>query len=231
MNGGTARLAGRLAWATVALGLVGVAVLVGRVVTTNDRRGPEPAPRTEGVIAARAADSFDRPDHPSSLRGAPGGLPWRPEAGVWGVMGNQAGVSGPARGRSLAVVTLERADAEVQVRLAKVVNDAGLVFRYQDRRNYWSVVAVPAYATWAITKTVDGKRESVANTGYSAVQDGTTVSVRLRGESIDVAVNGEVRKTISDGALARARRVGMTAGEPGGRDARFDDFQVTLGPA
>jgi hypothetical protein len=102
----------------------------------------------------------------------PGGGPaWRIEAGTWEVADGQAAATGSGGDRSLAVVRLPGGEGAVQLTLSHVANGAGVVFRYRDRRDYWSVSAVPFYATWAITKTVGGRSTLVANTGLSPTQD------------------------------------------------------------
>jgi len=191
--------------------------------------GAQPNHEGEVLSVSGTADPFDRPDDPSSLGAVPEGPPWRAEAGTWGVVAGQAAVTTPAQGHSLAVVPLGGGDGTVQVRLAKVVNGAGIVFRYQDPLNYWAVVAVPYYATWAVSKTVGGHTSGMGSTGLSAVQDGTTVAVRLVGGTIDVAVEGQVRRTVADADLRRAPSVGMVApAGTGASDARFDDFHLAL---
>ena len=102
------------------------------------------------------------------------------------------------------------------------------MFRYVGPYNYWAVVAVPDVATWNVIKVVDGDQAVVGNTGQSPTADGTTVAVRMQGDTIDVIINGRIRKTIVDDFQAEAGKVGITARGAESGDARFDDFVAGL---
>ncbi len=180
----------------------------------------------EDLSVTGVSDSFDRPDDPSSLGTSPTGMMWRADAGTWGIVGGQAAPLVPAPGHSFAVVPLGNSDGAVQVQMAKVADGAGLVFRYQDPRNYWAVTAAPYYATWVVSRTVDARTQVVANTGLSATHDGTTLAVRMTGDVIDVAVEAGVRKTISDGALLHSSMVGLMVSGISSTAPRFDDFEM-----
>ncbi len=175
-------------------------------------------------------DSFERPNDAQSLGSIPNGPRWFSDAGTWGVSNGQAYVSGPVDGRNHAVVDLGDQDGLVQVQLNRVVNGAGLVFRYQSPFDYWAVVAVPTYATWAIVQVVDGEEMVVANTGLSPIADGTVVAVRTEDDVADIALDGRVVATVDTGP-SDATRVGVTAQAIPGIDAaatRFDNFAVAL---
>jgi hypothetical protein len=185
------------------------------------------APDAADARPRPVADSFARPDHRFGIGTAPGGPRWRAEVGAWGVSGAAAYVSGPVDGRALAVADVGRGDGTVSAKVARVANGAGVVFRYRDRDDWWAVLAVPAYATWVVVRTVDGHSETVANTGVSPVGDGTVVSVRTAGETIEISFDRGVAKTLVDPALSDAGGVGITAeGAAAGR-ARFDDFSFS----
>lgn len=196
---------------------------VGRVVAEGSGRGEGPALAVSGGL-----DSFSRFDASNTLGTMPGGPSWRAVTGGWAVALGQAYPASPAPGRSVAVIGLGQGDGAVQVRVVQMVQGAGVVFRYRDPANYWYVAAVPAYGSWAVVKVVDGNEEVVGNTGPSPVGDGTTVAVRFQGPRIDVAVDGVVKKTVSDGALADAPGVGMAVPGPDAAKARFDDFRAAL---
>jgi hypothetical protein len=93
------------------------------------------------------------------------------------------------------------------------------------------VVAVPAYATWAVVRVQGSQEEVVANTGLSPVADGTRVAVRLDGDDIDIVLDTQVVRTITEAVVGTATKVGITAQALPGIDAasaRFDDFAVAL---
>lgn len=173
-------------------------------------------------------DQFDRPDSTTELGDFAAGRPWTATAGTWGISDNEAYLVESDEFRNHAVIGMGQGDGGAQVRLDKVVNGSGLVFRYLGPYNYWAVVAVPDVATWNVIKVVDGDQEVVGNTGQSPTGDGTTIAVRLRGDTIDVIVNGRIRKTVVDDFQAEAGKVGITARGADSGDARFDDFVAGL---
>lgn len=175
-------------------------------------------------------DQFDRRDSATSLGDFAPGRPWVTDEGVgtWGIENDEARLVESGEFRNHAVIGLGQGDGGAQVRVDKVVNGVGLVFRYVGPYNYWAVVAVPEVATWNLIKVVDGDQEVVGNTGQSPTADGTTVAVRLRGDTVEVIINGRIRKTVVDDFQLNAGKVGMTVRGPDAIDARFDDFVAGL---
>jgi hypothetical protein len=74
---------------------------------------------------------------------------------------------------------------------------------------------------------VNGHQKAVANTGLSSLSDGSVVGVRMQGDIIDVTLEGQVVRTVTDKTLAGATRVGLTARGPEPQGATFDDFTVS----
>lgn len=185
----------------------------------------------EVVQVLATVDPFERSNQAAGLGTIPDGPAWFADTGTWGISDGQAYLSAPANGRNHAVVDLGQPEGSVQATLPRVVNGTGLVFRYRNPFDYWAVVAVPAYATWAVVRVQGGQEEVVANTGLSPIADGTTVAVRLDGDAIDIVLDTRVTRTITDAVVGRATKVGMTAQAIPGIDAasaRFDDFSVAL---
>ncbi|MBL8775650.1 MAG: hypothetical protein JNK12_06960 [Acidimicrobiales bacterium] len=216
--------------AFVAIAIVGILIASGGGDSGGggDDAGPAPADARTDVGIFGTIDQFDRPDSATSMGDFAPGRPWTADAGTWGIDGGEAYLVQSGEFRNHSVIGLGQGDGGAQVRLDKVVNGAGLVFRYVGPYNYWAVVAVPDVATWNIIKVTDGNQEVVGNTGQSPTSDGSTVGVRLRGDTIDVIVNGRIRKTIVDDFQVDAGKVGITARGPESGDARFDDFVAGL---
>lgn len=218
--------------AFVAIAIVGI-LIASSGGNSDDGSGGDGGGATAGdartdVGIYGTIDQFDQADSATSLGNFAPGRPWTADAGTWGIDRNEAYVAESSEFRNHAVVGAGQGDGGVQVRLDKVTSGAGIVFRYVGPYNYWAIVAVPDVVTWNIVKVTNGDQEVVGNTGQSPVGDGTTIGVRLRGDTIEVIVNGRIRKTIVDDFQARAGKVGMTAkGEDAG-DTRFDDFVVGL---
>ena len=216
--------------AFVAIAIVGVLIASG-----GDGGGGGGGGEQESATDARTdvgifgtIDQFDRPDDPTSMGDFAPGRPWTEGAGTWGIVDGEAYLSEGSEFRNHSVIGIGQGDGGAQVRLDKVVNNAGLVFRYVGPYNYWAVVAVPEVATWNVIKVVEGDLEVVGNTGQSPTADGTTVGVRMEGDTIDVIINGRIRKTVVDDFQAEAGKVGITARGPDSGDARFDDFVAGL---
>jgi hypothetical protein len=181
----------------------------------------------EVVSVSDLFDSFDRPDDGASLRALPRGPVWSVPAGTWGIVDNQAYLPGPIAGRNLAVVDPGVAEPTLQVEVPVVSDGTGLVFRYRDVANYWAFVAVPAYATWAVVKVVDGREQVMASTGLSDTADGTVLGIRLSGETIDLILDSRVVTTINDPELADATVIGLTARDSA---SRLDGLRVEQPP-
>jgi len=212
--------------ALCAIGLaIGLALAPGR---SGSNSASTISPTTQAPLSvAGSLDTFSGPDNLFSLD-SPGEPSWMAVTGLWGITAGQAYVSAPTPGRDLTLIDLGRPNGAIQVTMPRMTQGAGLVFRYRDRANYWYVTAVPGYATWAVVKVTAGREQGVANTGLSPVQDGTTVAVAMRGDTIDVALNGTVRRSLTNPILAQAHLVGLTASGTSAAGARFDDFRAAL---
>lgn len=214
--------------AFVAIAIVGVLIASGGGDGGGGGQQESAADARTDVGIFGTIDQFDRPDDPSSMGDFAPGRPWTEGAGTWGIVDGEAYLSRGGEFRNHSVIGIGQGDGGAQVRLDKVVNGAGLVFRYVGPYNYWAVVAVPEVATWNVIKVVDGDQEVVGNTGQSPTADGTTVGVRMEGDTIDVIINGRIRKTVVDDFQAEAGKVGLTTRGPDSADARFDDFVAGL---
>jgi hypothetical protein len=210
----------------VAAGVLVVGLVVGILIGIGVQSGPAANHVGEITQVLGTGDGFDRVDDPGGIGSQAGGPRWRTDGGQWRIVGGKAAATPGATGRTFAVAPIDAGDGALQVRLDKVTDGAGLVFRYRDPLNYWSVVAAPHYATWSVTKTVRGLTSPVVGTGLTSTKDGTTVAVRMKADTIDVVIGGRVRKTITDRTLAREGLGGMTVSGQGGDAARFDDFHA-----
>lgn len=209
----------------VAVGLAACGGGGGPTTTTTTARGtPATTAPPVTVVINGPVDTFGPPNATLVLGAALGEPAWKAVTGTWGVVDQQAYVRSPVPGRNLAVIDVGQPDGAAQVTLASAANQAGLVFRYQDPRDYWAVVDVPYYGTWAIDLVQDGRARAVANTGLSAVRSGTQVGVVLNGPTIQVVVNSRVMRTVSNPALDNATMVGMTVDGPDAPAARFAEF-------
>jgi hypothetical protein len=177
-------------------------------------------------------DNFRRGDSTTSLGHADSGQRWSLRVGTWGVKNEEAYVAiAKPRGNNLAVINMHTGDGTVQVTLAHLVSGVGLVFRYGSNLNYWAVTAAPSFGTWAVERVERGRRTMLGNLGPVSVHSETTVSVHLRGPVIDVAINGQVRKSLTNPSLQTLPWVGLIGYGDGARAARWTNFVASAAAA
>jgi hypothetical protein len=217
-------------WKSVAFVIVAFVVLAVAGVVIG-RASP---PRTDGtrpLIAssnAEVADEFNRTDGTSL--GQPPKAHWVVDKGEWGIRDGAAYVVSPPGDPALAVVETDGPDGVVQVTMATSVNDCGLLFRYRDTANYWALTAVPGYATWNLERVIEGNSVIVANTGLSPTKSGTVLAVRMRGDLLELFVDGKLQKQVKDTAFQTESRVGLIGRGPAVAQARWDGLLADGAP-
>jgi hypothetical protein len=78
-----------------------------------------------------------------------------------------------------------------------------------------------------VVKVVDGHESVVGDTGLASTTDGTTVGVRMHGDSVEVVVDGRTAVVVATGPGSPGTdRVGLTVQGPDAAGARFADFAV-----
>jgi hypothetical protein len=217
-------------WLVVAIGVLVALAIAGLIfgLVRNDEgsSATKRAPNTAPLFGAR--DDFARSDSSRSLGLSGSGQAWVAVAGVWGVKDNAAYIAVPrSKGYSIAVLNMRTGDGAVQVNMPKVVAGTGLVFRYGNLLNYWSITASPKVGTWNVQKVVGGTSTNLGGIGLARVGDGTTINVSMHDSVIDVSVNGRLQKSFLDGDLQMETRVGFLGfGKPAGQ-ARWSDFTAS----
>ncbi|MDQ6783754.1 MAG: hypothetical protein M3063_09990 [Actinomycetota bacterium] len=221
---------------------LGVGFVVGAVVASAAQGSPTPVrvpANVHEVVAtvpgppapsggpAPLLDRFDRADDPAALGTVSGGPPWRPLAGIWGIANQQAYLSAPPGGSGLAMIDVGRPVAATEVRLADVETGAGLVFAFQDPSDYWAVEAAPGYGTWNVVEVVQGVVHSRGNVGLVPTAAGTVVTATMSAATVNVAIDGQAARTLSDPALGSSTEAGLVVSGASATMARFEDFGVT----
>jgi hypothetical protein len=246
--------ASRLTRTQVQVGLAVVAALivgivVGRVTApeeegaadsdTDSHAASEPLPFPSGDVnrtgywgfadlEPTVIDTFDRPDDPESLGSAGTGQEWEAVSGTWGIADSAALTSdggGGADENHIAVVPEGSGDGLTEVTMTVVEEGAGLVFRYLDPENYWSVTANPSAGSWSATRVLDGEPELVGEFPCQT-SDGTTVSVTQSGAALRFLIEGQECLTLNDGALSDQLQGGLIAAPDSSGDARWNRFLV-----
>lgn len=209
-------------------GVVLVSVLVAVTIAASSLAltDPDPAPTTNASPdAVTVIDPFDRGSE-EFLGLTPSGEPWDELVGDWGVGFGAARIIRPDGNLpSLAVVDLEDTDGLVRMRIGTVISGMGIAVRVRDAGTYLAIEAEPGFGTYAIRRAVNGQITDLGGVGLANAADGAVVEVRMRGDSIDIYIDGRYVKTITDRATPDATRAGLI-GEPGTAAARWDRFDA-----
>jgi hypothetical protein len=160
------------------------------------------------------AESFD--GNPGSLDGravaSNGDLTWKVISGDFQVDGGVVTAKVSSGDSAVAVLSGISQISSLAMGFNTTAPNSGMVFRYQDDQNYWSLVASPKYGTWLVDRVVDGKASRIGNSGYSG---GKNIEVVLVGGTIQVWVEGLLKNTIRDATLSDATGIGIIIGKQG----------------
>jgi len=204
----------------VAVLLVSVSGCVGYQLGSE----PEPtsttsAPTSDGV-AMPVVDTFST-DRGDGLWRSELDQEWRQIGGTWQASRGRA--TGQARdGAAIATLDPEGSLTFVQVIVGRVVAGSGVVFRYEDPSNYWSLLASPLGGEWSLVKVVDGDQTVLGSYGPAPTERGATVMLRFDGDRIEVEVDNVELGGLSDSDLQDKNRVGFVV--PAGATATFDQI-------
>lgn len=218
----------RGAWSVVLLVVLAASLGAGMVLVSARQRIGSPIygpalPKlhsSSGVV-----DTFARQASKVSLGTADSGQRWTAVAGTWGRGLGAAYMARPgSSGIGLAVIDMGAPDGLVQATQVTSGDSAGLAFRYLDSSNYWWVESRPEIGTWVIERFVAGKNVVIGDVGPARTDSGTTVSVLLRGSTIEVFIDGVRRRTVVDSDLVGATKVGLAGRAPGATQTRWATF-------
>ena len=175
-------------------------------------------------------DTFDRADDPDSMGDAGEGGTWEPVVGTWGIREDAAVTAGgEGNGPFLTVVPDGNGDGLTEVTMTVVEEGAGLVFRFLDADNHWSITANPGVGTWSVDRVIDGESELVGELA-GPTGDDTTLSVEQKGSSLRFLLDGEEYLALTDGALADQLQGGLIAAGSTNGEARWNRFLVLAYP-
>ena len=123
-------------------------------------------------------------------------------------------MSVPAR---VALAPQSTNDGLVEVNLDVAATGAGLVFRYADLSNFWSITVDPDTLRWSVTQRVNGADTAVTDF-VAPIFHNVTVTVTQNGSTVRFLVNGvEYGRLFGPRAAHRpAHRVGGAGNRHGG---------------
>jgi hypothetical protein len=179
-----------------------------------------------GGVVAEIADPFDRADNPTALGTTPSGERWDSAGGTWGIDGNQAfAEANDTDTPAIAVLSGGSPMRLTEATLMVVEEGAGIVFRYRDDQNFWSVTAQPDDGSWLVLQVVDGNARARAEID-GPTDDGTTVSVADRASTLQVFIEGQAAPPIEAEATRTVPTSGLVAAPGSTGTARWDRFFV-----
>jgi hypothetical protein len=174
-----------------------------------------------------ARDTFDRADT-DGLGETNTGQTWETVDGSWNIAGRAAAFGGSGgQGQSLAIAADPSPTGAglFEVTLTTVDAGSGLVFRYLDRENFWTVTARPNAGVWTINRVVDGQSE-VAGEFEGTTEDEVTVTVIQNQGSTRFLIDGEDQFVLNDTTLGDQLQGGLVARAGAAGTARWDQFMV-----
>jgi hypothetical protein len=207
-----------------------VVVIVLLTVHRDADRATPPAPAFVLDKDSAVFDDFERAD--SRSLGTPrAGSPWTFIGAEWGIENHEARILNTTNMPTFALNAARSGNGSVQVTIPKMADGAGLIFRFRDLANYWQLVSVPRFATFALSKVVNGTFTTLGNPGLVGTDDGTTVGVLLDGPKITILINEAEVSTFTDPDLEDEHVVGLVGLADRDLRVRFDDFLVSNPPS
>lgn len=192
-----------------------------------------PEKQAEVAIAATSVppkppvvDDFERA-RPVTLDGISGdGLQWLRLGDAFTAVDGVATVDDGEEVTSIAILgNSASADGRFESEMAWAPTGTGIVYRFVDVFNYWSLVSVPDFGTWNLILTVEGEAIRSWPTGLSSLEPGTRIAVDTEGADHRVFVNGELKLTVLDDTFSEATGAGIVSRS--GSQGALSNFMAT----
>lgn len=185
--------------------------------------GPTPSSRPPlrtfpGKPPGQPTDSFDRPNGPLAA-------PWR-TTGTWEVQNRALKLTkGDPKEFVFAVRDLTSPDGVVSATLRGPASSGGVVLRYTDPKNYLVISPAVQKKQWILVKVVNGKAEVLKSFWPAPVVTNTVLTVTMKGEKLQVSLNGKDLGTATTDFNVTAKGAGFRAKVlEGAPTPRWDDF-------
>lgn len=216
----------RLTPSVVAATVLAVLALFGFALYARSRAGDEAVQAvSDALTESRVSDDFDRPSTGPLDGEAPLGAQWSSLGPGFDVADGVATVAeSPAGEVTLAIIDPGWPDQSSGLTIENAAANAGLVFRFVDIFNYWSLVAAPDFGTWNLVLTIDGEPIETLPTGLSFSEGPTRLSLVTEGPEIRVFIDGLPVLDLTDPTFDRASATGIIA--TAGTDASFSEIFV-----
>jgi hypothetical protein len=169
-----------------------------------------------------ASDTFD--GEGAGLGDADRGGEWTEVEGTWDRVEGRAAATGDPEQVLIAILPGVGGDNGLsEVTLTTVRPGAGLVFRYLDADNFWSVTVAPDGGSWLVERVTEGSTAVVGEVGVVPV-DGATVTVVQNPFNLRIMIDGVEQYARVDSGIEERVQAGLILRGAGDRSARWDRF-------
>jgi hypothetical protein len=127
--------------------------------------------------------------------------------------------------RQMATAEASGEDGSIEVVMARVIAGSGVVFRYVDPTNFWTITASPSDGTWRVERVVDGLASEMAVFPGPAL-DGTVVRVFFEEDKLKFTIDNFLKDEIMSPVHAAAGGFGFVAAGPDAQAAAWDSIIV-----
>ena len=216
----------------VYLAVIATLIGVGWYAGTRSADEQRAAHADDVDTSGQVSDDFSRPagSLPMLLQGSAGAgeLTWASLGSGFEMTsaGTAQVMAAPPGETSMALTDPGFGDVTILSTVTNAPPTSGLVFRFQDVFNHWSLNAAPEFGTWNLVQVADGAIAYSKSVGLSSTEPGTTIAISLDGPSISVFVDGSPVLALVDRTFQQATTVGLVA--LNGSGAAFDEFTVVI---
>ncbi len=209
----------------IAMGLLFFATLLGFgwYLGTRSAHDRATAVAAELTDTERQIDNFER-DSVVELAGeAPDGTKWSAIGTPFVLESGLATIATAGAGEvGITLVETGWSDGTVGATVATTSAGTGIVFRFIDIFNHWSLIAAPEFGTWNLNLVVEGETIRSESIGLASTEPGARVSILLRGPEIRIFVNGAPTIVVADPTFELATSSGLiSVASTGGA---FDEY-------
>ncbi len=209
----------------IAVGLMFVAALLGFGWYLGTRSAHERATAVAAELpnTERHIDDFGRDDVDELAGETPDGSQWSALGTSFILESGLATISAGNEGEvGIALIDTGWSDGTVGATVATTSAGTGLIFRFVDIFNHWSLIAAPEFGTWNLNLVVEGESIRSESIGLASTEPGARVSILMDGPEIRIFVNGAPTIVIADPTFELATSSGViSVASTGGA---FDEY-------
>jgi len=156
---------------------------------------------------------------------------WDQIVGTWVIEGSRARLESSetdSESNNLLIVDTGTTDYTIRAALDIASTSSGLIFRYQDPRNYWALEAIRYYGLWRVYRIVDGVRTDLATFEEPiCCREGVLLSASTTNSGdVVLGIDSAVLWRTTDPLLADSTAAGLFSRGDDATDAHFSSVEV-----